>query len=803
MKYNPAFLSDQELIDTFVVRQTDLRLIMETVSENMHQSNQHLLVIGPRGSGKTTLARRVASEVRKRPESDARWYPLVFGEESYEVATAGQFWLEAVTRLGIQTKDKRWFDVAKELSLESDEQRLGQRALGQLMDFADEIGKRLLLIVENLNLILGEQISDDDAWSLRHTLMNEPRLMLLATATSRFDAIDNANAAMYELFRILPLEPLSETECQAVWKRVTGKDIPAGQARAIRILTGGSPRLLTVLAIFGADKSFRCLMEELTHLVDDHTDYFKSNIEGLAAAERKVFVCLAGLWREASASEVARVARITPSQASAMLARLVGRGAVTALSRGKRKKTYQLAERLYNIYYLMRKGQDSERVRAVVEFMVQFYGEERLSEAAADIAKEACGLEGAQRSAHFLAITQLLEIADSSDVQCKILETIPEELFFLSDIPETLSTLHNTWQASKEYRHLSSRLSLLKKITANVDKCLFDNAESCVRELLTLNPMDSWSWSYLGWLLYKCQNKLDDGNICLLKALEINPKNAIALRSLAELNYTYFKNEDKGKEYIKAYLDTEPDKEHAQIEIGIILYNTPGKMLECTQHFVETIKLFPESSDALYWLGVINENIHDNVTAEACFRKSISTNKKNTLSLTALGLLLCRKRSTVDQGKLYIKRAIKNSKHLFQTNMIHRGLAESLILQRNYSEAWHEICFLLNYPDFISQDLHKTTEVLTAAVAGLGQKILDLVISSPSAHVLEPLIVGIKLYLGQEITAPLEIREVAQDVVKRIEYWKSWLTKQQSADTEANDETSKATKGKDEPRTNA
>ena len=64
-KYNPAFLTGDELVEAFVVRHAELGLIVEVVRENVGESNQHVLVIGPRGIGKTMLVLRVAEEVRR------------------------------------------------------------------------------------------------------------------------------------------------------------------------------------------------------------------------------------------------------------------------------------------------------------------------------------------------------------------------------------------------------------------------------------------------------------------------------------------------------------------------------------------------------------------------------------------------------------------------------------------------------------------------------------------------------------------------------------------------------------------
>jgi ABC-type iron transport system FetAB ATPase subunit len=394
LKYNPGFHSEQALIHSFVVRKAELALILETLQENTGQSNQHLLIVGPRGTGKTTLVRRVAAAVHEDPTLGARWYPIIFGEESYQVLSPGEFWLEALFQLQGQTDDLRWCRVYQDLQKEPDDIRLRDRALAQLMDFADEQGKGILLIVENLNMLLGEQLKSEDAWDLRHTLQNEPRLMLLATATSRFEGVQNIDQAWFELLSVQELKPLDQQECRTLWEAISGEETPEINLRPIQILTGGNPRLLRILADFSSRKYFRELMDELTQLVDDHSEYFKSQLDNLAAAERKVFVTLLEIWDPVGAREVARAARMEVSKTSSLLHRLMNRRAVTLLDSPGRKKLYQVAERLYNIYYLMRRrGHASNRVCTVVNFMGQFYNEKELGKSISGLTEAAARSE--------------------------------------------------------------------------------------------------------------------------------------------------------------------------------------------------------------------------------------------------------------------------------------------------------------------------------------------------------------------------------------------------------------------------
>ena len=375
-KYNPGFLTDDEIVASFCVRTSEFESIIECLRENAGGSSIHSLVIGPRGSGKTHLLLRVAAEVR-RDDALAGLFPVVFAEESYEVTTCGEFWLECLSRVAEQApvgeRDSLRLTY-NDLRTVEDDQALADRCIGSLLDFADRHQQRLLLLVENLNMLFSDMADPDAGWRLRKTLQTEPRIILLGSATSRFEEIDSPDHALYDLFRVITLRPLNTEECEILWTTVSGKPSTSRAVRPLEILTGGNPRLLTIIARFGAGQSFRQLMDNLLDLVDEHTEYFKSHLESLPPQERRVYLGLARLWKPATAKEVADQARVEVNICSALLKRLVQRGAVTIEGGTPRRRQYYLTERLYNIYYLLRRGGGTDRlVKALIDFMVCLY----------------------------------------------------------------------------------------------------------------------------------------------------------------------------------------------------------------------------------------------------------------------------------------------------------------------------------------------------------------------------------------------------------------------------------------------
>ena len=131
-------------------------------------------------------------------------------------------------------------------------------------------------------------------------------------------------------------------------------------------------------------------MDDLLDLVDDHTEYFKGHLETFAPQERRVYLALADLWKPATAAEIADRSRLDTSKVSAYLKRLTERGAVEVTGGTARRRLYYLSERLYNIYYPMRRSRGPDPlIQALIRFMEAYYSPVELKHFGARIAFEA------------------------------------------------------------------------------------------------------------------------------------------------------------------------------------------------------------------------------------------------------------------------------------------------------------------------------------------------------------------------------------------------------------------------------
>ena len=386
--YNPAHLTPAELKQSFVAREDTLEELLRVIREQTPgRPCQHMMLIGPRGMGKTTLGLRLLYAIEEDPDLRERWQPVAFHEESYGIGSLADFWIHALRHLTRATGESRWEQRAEALvANEADQERAAAYALAELADFSRESARRLILFVENFDSIVAQIHDERQIHSLRATLIERPEILLLGSANAYFESIGGYGEPLYEFFRVFRLEGIGEEEARRILEASASAEgrpevsaslnMERGRLETIRRLTGGNPRLLALACRFLIESPLGSAVEDLERLIDEQTPYFKARIEDLPGQARKVFHCLSEGWKPLLAKEVAAAANLSSSHASAQLKQLTEKGYASEVRFSGAKRTrYEVRDRFFNIYYLLRispAGRD--RLERLVGFLHDLFG---------------------------------------------------------------------------------------------------------------------------------------------------------------------------------------------------------------------------------------------------------------------------------------------------------------------------------------------------------------------------------------------------------------------------------------------
>ena len=400
--YNPAFLSKEQLRESFSVRQSTLSKLLGFVAEEApDKPRKHTIIVGPRGMGKSTLGLRLMHKIEEDCDLSEAWQPLPFDEESYEIADAADFWLTALHHLSRATGDPTWAESATALAQgETDSRRVEAYAINLLDEYCDESKMRLILFVENIDAILDQLHGKREVHAIRATLTTNPNFLVLGSANSVFAGIQEYSAPFYGFFRVIRLDGLNVEETIVLIRAMAKRfDQPnpdkllsseRGRVEAIRRLTGGNPRLLALACQMLFEPRLGTTLENIERLIDEQTPYFKARIEDLPVQSRKVFSKLADGWRPMLANEVASRTRLGSSQASAQLNKLVDWGYAVKVNWNNEKRVrYEVSDRFFNIYYLYRFSRAArDRMEHLVAFLYDLFGPTEMRSLYLDASRE-------------------------------------------------------------------------------------------------------------------------------------------------------------------------------------------------------------------------------------------------------------------------------------------------------------------------------------------------------------------------------------------------------------------------------
>jgi len=390
-KYTPDQMPVEELKQTFAARHHLLHHVLAHLRQQAQSSTlSSFLIIGPRGAGKTTLVLMLCESIREDAELSAAWLPVRLREEQFDVCSLRDMLAAVIRSLaeeGLAAAGK-WLSQVEQADDEEQSQSL---AVAGLREIAKASGKRLVLFVENLNLVLRRALDDASQATLRRLLMVDPFLMLIGTAVCTFEEIEGYDKALFNYFHPLHLENLSDDQiCELLTRRAEydrntsflehlGEHRP--KLRAIARLTGGNPRFILMAYEILSEGQVTSAVQALERLVDELTPMLKHVLEGLPPQQAKIVDALMRAGGTATPAALAQATRLKLNVVTAQLRRLKDNRMVEVLGGGKGQTAhYTVPDQLFCTWYQMRYLQrNRRRIELFTEVIrLWFEAEERL-----------------------------------------------------------------------------------------------------------------------------------------------------------------------------------------------------------------------------------------------------------------------------------------------------------------------------------------------------------------------------------------------------------------------------------------
>ncbi|MBL4660079.1 MAG: hypothetical protein JKY19_06965 [Alcanivoracaceae bacterium] len=394
-KYNPDEMSEDDFLSRFVVRGEVFDEIFEDLqAADYSVPNQHHILIGQRGQGKTTILRKLKLAVEKDKKLTKFLIPVKFAEEQYRIRELSRLWEEVAEYLQIEHEDI-FPDIHDQLEQHFEDENYHTKSFGYLEKALKQSKKKILLLIDNIDVIF-KKLKEQEQHRLREILLTSCSFIIVGASTKMFEQQYDYSKPFYEFFKNIYLEGLTNTECIALLKVIGDRQqtkkieqiINKHPARieTLRRITGGVPRTIVMLFDIFIENNGNAF-DDLMKVLDDVTPLYLERMN-LPAPLQDIVDALAMNWDGMLTKEIAKKTRLASKVVSAQLKQLEKHQIIDSISTGK-NKIYSIKERFFNIWYLMRYGRkkDRDRVEWLVKFLLSWYDRHELESKAKSFIK--------------------------------------------------------------------------------------------------------------------------------------------------------------------------------------------------------------------------------------------------------------------------------------------------------------------------------------------------------------------------------------------------------------------------------
>lgn len=383
--YRSHAASIDRIVQTTVGRAEMLEDLLEKLQKNAgKKGGQHYLFIGPRGIGKTHFLSLVKKAVETREILNGSYTVIRFPEENNRILCFADILLEIVQNLGETEDGAEWREMHASISAMNNDQEIVDAVVPRLRQYRQQSKKTLLLLMENLNALFGEQIKNEqDIHRLRTFLMDSPCATLIGTSPVYFPGITSMQKPFFDFFDIQVLEDLSEEMTLDLVKKnlelenrqdlLDRLDELSPKIRALHTMTGGNPRLVMMLYELIAYDNILEVQVQFQKLLDQITPFYQDRMKDLAPQERALLETMA-LMRTEPRTPLAIAARMRkpPQQISSLLKRMITSGYLTVAAHplDKRSRLYRIKEGFFDLWLAM---SGSRAVRKRLGYLVKLF----------------------------------------------------------------------------------------------------------------------------------------------------------------------------------------------------------------------------------------------------------------------------------------------------------------------------------------------------------------------------------------------------------------------------------------------
>ena len=614
-KYNPQNAPPDELKKTFTARKELLSVIIDEITNlRKSKSNQHYLIIGPRGIGKTNLLQLIYLNIKEDDKLSNSFMPLQFAEEEYSIGNLRDFLEKMIEILIEESYSIEAEECLEQLESENDDKIASDRAIELLKNQSRIEKKKFIVFVDNLDLILDEQFKDKmETKKLRDILMNEEFMILISAAPTYFDEVSKYDKPLYNFFKIINLNDLNEFEVEELIKNrakfdgnfelIKKLELYRPKIKALKHLTGGNPRLILMIYQVLTLSEFSEVKNYLNELLDDLTPYYQYKLKMLAPQQRKIVEAIAKLNKAVSPTEIARATRLEVNKVSSNIKRLVDDGYIKIGEQARRKSTlYIISERLFRIWYQMRHSRSMRRkIEMFVEFIQIWYSKEELEKESNRLSDKFYKHLSAKETAKAKNIIEHLDYIAAAnhapEKKSEIEDSVIQMMFEINDLDNAEKKLLDKKREckktsnSEELAHCLFGLGIL-----NANKEKFNEALESYDEALEIKPEYQDAWVNRGSALSNL-GKYEEALKSYDEALKIKPDSYQAWNNRGNSLFKMGKYKEAIKSFDEA-LKIKPDFHHARINRGATLSKL-GKHEEAIKIYDEAIKL--KSDDHLVW----------------------------------------------------------------------------------------------------------------------------------------------------------------------------------------------------------